>query len=101
VRHRKELGARKNERIDYRRAGYLIPAPDAPWLECFILDVSGGGICLDVGALHVPDIFGVAFNADGKIRRVCKLAWRRDTLLGGQFLTAKQLRETEKPPCAS
>jgi hypothetical protein len=58
VRHRKDLGARKHERIEYRRPGYIVPAPDAPWIECFILDVSESGICLEVGALAIPQIFG-------------------------------------------
>jgi hypothetical protein len=46
VRHRKDLGARKHLRVEYQRPGYIIPAPDAPWLECLILDVSQSGICL-------------------------------------------------------
>jgi hypothetical protein len=45
------LGARRHERIEYRRPGFIIPAPDAPWLECFILDISdsrfGGNVAHD------------------------------------------------------
>jgi PilZ domain len=93
LRDRKDLGARKNVRIEYRRLGFLIPAPDAPWLECFILDVSDSGICLDIGALAVPEIFGVSFNANGAVVRVCKLIWRRGELVGAQFVSAKQLRK--------
>ena len=96
MRDRKDLGDRNSARIDYRRPGFLIPAPDAPWLECFILDVSESGICLDVGALVVPELFGVAFNADGKVMRVCKIAWRRGELIGAEFVTAKQLRQIEQ-----
>jgi hypothetical protein len=94
VRHRKDLGARKDERIEYRRAGFIIPAPDAPWLECFILDVSDGGICLEVGALAVPNTFGVSFTACGSVTRVCRLAWRRGELIGARYVTAKQLRQS-------
>jgi hypothetical protein len=30
-------------------AGLHIPAPDAPWLECFIVDISDSGVCRDRG----------------------------------------------------
>jgi hypothetical protein len=92
MRHRKDLGQCKNERIDYQRPGFLIPAPDAPWVECFILDVSEGGIRLDVGGSDVPEIFGVAFNPDGKVLRLCQIAWRRGGRIDARFVTARQLR---------
>jgi hypothetical protein len=94
VRHRKDLGARKHERIEYRRAGFIIPAPDAPWLECFILDVSESGICLEVGALAVPEIFAVSFTACGTVKRLCRLAWRRGEFIGARYVTAKQMRQS-------
>jgi hypothetical protein len=93
VRHRKDLGARRQERVEYRRAGYIIPAPDAPWIECFILDVSDSGICLEVGALSVPKVFGVSFTSCGTVVRVCRLAWRKGELIGARYVTAKQLRQ--------
>jgi hypothetical protein len=74
----------------------LIPAPDAPWLECFILDISDSGICIEVGALAIPKVFGVSFNTDGTVIRVCFVAWRRGELIGASFITAKQLRQREK-----
>jgi hypothetical protein len=94
VRHRKDLGARRHERIEYRRPGYIIPAPDAPWIECFILDVSESGICLEVGALAIPKVFGISFTSGGAVIRVCHLAWRRGELIGARYVTAKQLRQT-------
>jgi PilZ domain len=88
-----DLGERKHVRVDYRRQGFLIPAPDAPWLECFIKDVSQAGICIEAGDLVVPEIFGVAFNSGGTVVRVCKLIWRRGEIVGAKFLTATQLRQ--------
>jgi hypothetical protein len=96
VRHRKDLGARRHQRVEYRRAGFIIPAPDAPWLECFILDVSQSGICLEVGALAVPRVFGVCFTSCGTVKRLCRLAWRRGELIGAHYVTAKQLRRTSE-----
>jgi hypothetical protein len=93
TRHRKSLSARKNVRVDLHKPGFLIPAPDAPWIECMILDVSEGGVCLDVGALSVPKIFGLAFTAGGEVLRVCSLIWRRGELIGARFVTAKELRQ--------
>jgi hypothetical protein len=57
--------------------------------------VSEGGIRLDVGALGaVPEIFGVAFSSDGKVIRLCQIAWRRRERIDARFLTARQLRRT-------
>jgi hypothetical protein len=84
--------ARKHVRVDLHKPGFLIPAPDAPWIECMIVDVSDDGVCLDVGALSVPKIFGLAFTAGGEVLRVCSLTWRKGELVGGRYVTAKELR---------
>src|SRR6202043_702388 len=93
ARHRKDLGARKHVRVDLQKPGFLIPAPDAPWIECVIVEVSDEGVCLDVGALAVPKIFGLAFTAGREVLRVCSLDWRRGELIGANFVTAKELRQ--------
>jgi hypothetical protein len=93
ARHRKDLGARKKVRVDLHKPGFLIPAPEAPWIECLIVDVSDNGACLDVGALAVPDLFGLAFTAGGEVLRICSLVWRRGELIGARFVTAKELRQ--------
>lgn len=92
ARHAKDLGARKSVRVAIQSRGYLIPAPDAPWIECTIVDVSDGGVCLSVGDLAVPKLFGLAFTASGEVLRVCMLVWRRGEVLGARFVTAKELR---------
>ena len=96
ARHRKDLGDRKHVRIEVRRPGFIIPAPDAPWIECFIVDISESGVCLDIGALAVPKIFGLAFTSCGTVVRICLRAWRRGELVGARFVTAKQLRRGEQ-----
>ena len=93
ARHRKDLGARKHVRVDLHQPGFLIPAPDAPWIECVIIDVSDAGACLDVGALTVPELFGLAFTAGGEVLRVCSLVWRQGERVGARFVTAKELRQ--------
>jgi hypothetical protein len=93
ARHRKDLGARRYVRVELHKPEFLIPAPDAPWIECLIVDVSDQGACLDVGALAVPELFGLAFTAGGEVLRVCSLVWRRGELVGARFVTAKELRQ--------
>jgi len=92
ARQRGDRGGRKNVRVDLYKQGFLIPTPEAPWIECLIVDVSDDGACLDVGALAVPDLFGLAFTAGGEVLRVCSLVWRRGELIGARFVTAKELR---------
>jgi hypothetical protein len=88
----KDLGARKHVRVDLYKPGFLIPTPYAPWIECLVLDVSNKGVCLEVGGLAVPELFGLAFTAGGEVLRVCSLVWRRGELIGARFVTAKELR---------
>lgn len=97
ARHRADLVARKSVRVDLHKPGFLIPAPDAPWIECVIIEVTDSGVCLEVGALAVPDIFGLAFTAGGEVLRVCFLTWRRGELVGARFVSASELRQKETP----
>ncbi len=92
ARDRKDLGARRHVRVNLHKPGFVIPAPDAPWIECTIIDVSEKGVCLDVGSLPVPKLFGLAFTATGEVLRVCSLIWRNGEMVGAEFLSAKELR---------
>ena len=92
ARNRKDLGARKHVRVNLHKPGFVIPAPDAPWIECTIIDVSEKGVCLDVGSLPVPKLFGLAFTATGEVLRVCSLIWRNGEMVGAEFLSARELR---------
>ena len=98
ARHRKDLGARKHVRVNLHKPGFVIPAPDAPWIECTILDVSERGVCLDVGSLPVPKLFGLAFTASGEVLRVCSLIWRNGEIVGAEFLSAGELRAGAASP---
>jgi hypothetical protein len=97
ARDRKDLGNRKFVRVGLYKPGFLIPAPDAPWIECYILDISENGACLDVGELAVPKMFGLSLTAGGEVRRVCSLIWRRGELVGVRFISARELRKGGAP----
>jgi hypothetical protein len=57
----------------------------------------GSGHSLDVGDLAtVPWIFGIAFNSDGKVVRLCEIAWRRGERIDAYFVTARQLRQSQQ-----
>lgn len=98
ARHRKDLGTRKHVRVNLHKPGFVIPAPDAPWIECTIVEVSEKGVCLDVGSLPVPKLFGLAFTATGEVLRVCSLVWRNGEMIGAEFLSAKELRAGAASP---
>ena len=85
---------RKHPRVDFPRPGFVILEPDAPWIECSIADISEGGVCLKVGALVIPKIFVLVLYSSGSVRRACRLIWRRGELVGAQFVTAQQLRDS-------
>jgi hypothetical protein len=93
AKRRKALAPRKPVRVDLQTPGFLIPAPDAPWIECLIVEVTDEGVCLEVGALAVPKLFGLAFTAGGEVLRVCSLIWRQGERVGARFVTARELRE--------
>jgi len=93
ARHRKDAGAGKHVRVDLQQPGFLIPEPDAPWIECLITEVTDEGVCLEVGGLAVPKLFGLAFTAGGEVLRVCSLVWRQGEFIEGRFVTAKELRQ--------
>ncbi len=93
ARNPKDLGMRRGVRVGLRKTAFLIPAPDAAWIECIVVDVSDHGVCLDVGALAVSKMFGLAFTADGEVRRLCTVVWRRGERLGARFVTASELRQ--------
>lgn len=94
---RKELGKRKHNRVEFYKRGFLIPTPDAPWIECTVLDVGHQGVRLDVGDVPLPDMFGLAFTAGGQVIRVCSLVWRKGEMVGARFLSANELRGGQRP----
>jgi len=100
VRHRKDLGARRHVRVDLYRPGFLIPAPDAPWIECTIVDVSDDGVSIDVGALPVPKVFGLSFTTGGEVIRICILTWRNGERVGARFVRARDLRRKRQREAA-
>jgi hypothetical protein len=97
ARDRKQLGARKFVRVGMEKPGFLIPAPDAPWIQCYVINISENGACLEVGDIAVPEVFGLSLTAGGEVRRVCALIWRRGGVVGVRFVSARELRQPKVP----
>jgi PilZ domain-containing protein len=58
--------------------------------QCTMLDVSGGGARLKLGTdLAVPEHFTLLLSKiDGRPKRRCVVAWRKDKQMGVRFATA-------------
>jgi len=97
TRDRKDLGARKHARVDLRKPGFLIPAPDEPWIERHVIDISENGACLEVGDLAVPNCSAFPSPRAVRVLRVCTLIWRSGELIGARLVSAKELRQGQMP----
>jgi hypothetical protein len=92
------LGDRNEKRVNFQKPA-LSSWSRMPWIECSITDISAGGVCLNIGALVIPEVFVLVLNPSGSIRRACHRMWRRGELVGARFVTAKQTRDgLHKPP---
>ena len=97
MRKSKDLGGRKHERIDFHRPAFVVLEPGGPWLECMILDISKGGVRLEVGALPVSKLFVLILTPNGEVRRACLTTWRNGPLLGARFVNLKEIRRGLTP----
>ncbi|MGN6308322.1 MAG: PilZ domain-containing protein [Xanthobacteraceae bacterium] len=95
-----ELGKRKNVRVDFRRPARIVVVPNGRSFHCNIVDISQGGVCVDVGDLIVQKFFVLIVSSRGHVRRACKLIWRRGALVGACFVTAKQIKEDGRSPAS-
>ena len=59
--------------------------------QCTMLDISAGGARLKVdAAAEVPELFTLLLSKlDGKLKRHCAVAWRKEKQLGVRFVTAE------------
>lgn len=59
--------------------------------QCTMLDISAGGARLKIdAAAELPELFTLLFSKlDGKLKRHCVVAWRKEKQLGVRFVTAE------------
>ncbi len=86
-----DLGQSRPPRFELQTPTILYLEPDGRGMHCVVRDISHGGVSLQVGDLPVPLIFILQLTP--QIRRLCKIAWRRNDVLGASFVTPKQVRK--------
>jgi PilZ domain len=66
--------------------------------DCLIIDMSDGGVRLNVEGLNVPDEFVLLISSKGKVEeRAYKVVWRFGNELGAQFVSgARRLEIAER-----
>jgi len=65
------------------RAAKILSAPNAPVIECTLIDYSAGGACLQLPKYaDLPSRFELL---NGTTRKRCRLVWRRALRIGVAF----------------
>ena len=79
---------RQSPRQLHCRAAKIQIGGDAPPRDCLLIDISKGGVRLNVDGLDVPDEFVLFLSNDGIIQEsACKVAWRFGDEIGAKFVT--------------
>jgi hypothetical protein len=70
------------------RAARILLGAGAVARDCLVLDISDGGVRLDVGGLDVPDEFVLLLSDDGVVRESAyQVVWRRGHEVGAKFVS--------------
>ena len=85
---------RRHKRFELRRPGFIFCGAASPLYECFILDISEGGACIEVGELIPPKAFVLLLTPSGSVTRHCVTAWRRGAEIGVRFHRQRRLVNT-------
>jgi hypothetical protein len=65
------------------KSAKILVSPGAPAIECFLVDYSAGGACLQLHKyIDLPQRFEVLY---GTTRKRCRLVWKRAMRIGVAF----------------
>jgi hypothetical protein len=82
------LRRRSSRRYNYRAAKIQLGG-DTVAHNCLVINISDGGVRLDVEGLDVPDEFVLLHANDGIVQKsMCKVAWRFGNEIGAKFVAA-------------
>jgi hypothetical protein len=89
---------RREARQRYYRPAKIKLAAGARACDCSVVDISDGGVRLNVEGLNVPDEFMLLISNKGKVEeRAYKVIWRFGNELGAQFVSgARRLGIAER-----
>lgn len=77
------LGSRIFKRAVLHRTAWLEGVRLVP---CVVVDISSGGAQLGIPEeIPLSDTFSIRLTADGRVRRKCRLVWRRSGRAGVRF----------------
>jgi hypothetical protein len=80
--------ARTNPRALVRRCGWFVGSVGEQLKECTVWDESITGARLVVDRPEIiPDTFHIYITLDFSSRRQCRVIWRSDNQIGGEFLS--------------
>jgi hypothetical protein len=79
---------RKHPRRHVQLFGVILNSDGSAPVRCMMLDVSASGARLKLNAAsEVPDEFTLVLAKEGRVRRRCRIVWRREDVMGIRFLT--------------
>jgi hypothetical protein len=82
---------RRSPRRHHYRAAKIQFGSDTLARDCLVINVSKGGVRLNVEGLDVPDKFVLCLSNDGIVQEsTCKVAWRFGDEVGAKFIAVAQ-----------
>jgi hypothetical protein len=80
---------RRSARRRHCRAAKIQLGDGAPACDCLVIDISNGGVRLNVEGLDVPDEFVLLLSEDGIVQEsTYKMIWRFGHEVGAKFVSA-------------
>src|SRR3984885_11156750 len=78
---------RRSTRRHHCRAAKIQLRDDTLARDCLVINISKGGVRLNVEGLDVPDEFVLLLSNDGIVQEsTCKVAWRFGNEVGAKFV---------------
>jgi hypothetical protein len=78
---------RRSSRRRYYHATKIQLGADTPARDCLVINISKGGVRLNVEGLDVPDEFVLFLSSDGIVQETtCKVVWRFGDEVGAKFV---------------
>jgi PilZ domain len=82
-----EHDRRRHPRVALGLKGSMAFGPCAPRRTCVIVDISEGGVRLNIGLLlDPPERFGLSLQPRDIFQRECRVVWRTDYEIGAKFI---------------
>ena len=77
---------RRDERLAVRGLAKILTGTGALPRDCWVSDISDGGVRLHAESVAVPDEFGLMLHGPTGGRRECRVVWRLGHEVGAEFV---------------